>query len=53
MSEIYKIAVPDLPYRIIDRVVDEVREIWCRPVDSVYPVIFLDAIVDKVRPSAR
>ena len=35
--------------RITDKVVTEMAE-WCnRPLDRVYPVIFIDAIVVKVR----
>jgi len=40
---------PDLISTITDAVLDEVREWQARPLDRVYPVIFLDAIVCKVR----
>ena len=35
--------------RITDKVIEEMTE-WCnRPLESVYPVVFIDAIVVKVR----
>lgn len=47
---IYEIEVsPDLISKITDAVLDEVREWQSRPLDPVWPVIFLDAIVCKVR----
>jgi putative transposase len=50
LAEIYDVEVsPDLISRITDAVLDEVRDWQVRPLDPVYPVIFLDAIVCKVR----
>lgn len=50
LAEIYEVEVsPDLISRITDAVLDEVKEWQARPLDPVYPVIFLDAIVCKVR----
>jgi putative transposase len=50
LGEIYEVDVsPDLISKITDAVLDEVKEWQARPLDSVYPVIFLDAIVCKVR----
>jgi putative transposase len=50
LLEIYEVEVsPDLISRITDAVLDEVKEWQARPLDTVYPVIFLDAIVCKVR----
>lgn len=50
LLEIYDIDVsPDLISRITDAVLDEVRDWQARPLDPVYPVVFLDAIVCKVR----
>lgn len=50
LGEIYEVEVsPDLISRITDGVLDEVKDWQARPLDSVYPVIFLDAIVCKVR----
>src|SRR5262245_34370155 len=50
LLEIYEVeASPDLISRITDAVLDEVKEWQARPLDTVYPVVFLDAIVCKVR----
>jgi len=50
LREIYEVDVsPDLISRITDAVLEEVKEWQARPLDTVYPVIFLDAIVCKVR----
>ena len=40
---------PDLISKITDGVLEEVKEWQSRPLDRVYPVIFLDALVCKVR----
>jgi Transposase, Mutator family len=39
----------DLISRVTDAVLDDVREWQQRPLDDVYPVIFLDALVLKIR----
>jgi putative transposase len=50
LIEIYDIEVsPDLISKITDAVLEEVRDWQARPLDRVYPVIFLDAIICKVR----
>lgn len=50
LGEIYDVDVsPDLISRITDAVLEEVRDWQARPLDTVYPVIFLDAIICKVR----
>jgi putative transposase len=50
LGEIYEVDVsPDLISRITDAVLGEVKDWQARPLDAVYPVIFLDAIVCKVR----
>jgi putative transposase len=50
LLEIYDVDVsPDLISTITDAVLEEVRDWQARPLDQVYPVIFLDAIVCKVR----
>ncbi len=50
LLDIYEIEVSaDLISKITDAVLDEVREWQARPLDPVWPVIFLDAIVCKVR----
>ena len=52
LLDIYEIDVsPDLISKITDAVLDEVREWQHRPLEPVWPVIFLDAIVCKVRDS--
>jgi len=50
LLEIYGVEVsPDLISKITDAVHAEVADWHMRPLDSVYPVIFLDALVCKVR----
>ena len=50
LAEIYGVAVGrDLISRVTDAVMEDVREWQQRPLDDVYPVIFLDALVLKVR----
>ena len=50
LVEIYGVDVsPDLVSKITDAVHAEVAEWQTRPLDRVYPVIFLDALVCKVR----
>ena len=50
LAEIYGVQVGrDLISRVTDAVVEDVREWQQRPLDDVYPVIFLDALVLKVR----
>lgn len=50
LREIYGVAVGrDLISRVTDAVMEDVREWQQRPLDDVYPVIFLDALVLKVR----
>ena len=50
LAEIYGVKVGrDLISRVTDAVMDDVREWQQRPLDDVYPVLFLDALVLKVR----
>jgi putative transposase len=50
LAEIYDVDVsPDLISKITDAVHAEVAEWQMRPLDTVYPVVFLDALVCKVR----
>ncbi len=50
LADIYEIEVSaDLISKITDAILEEVREWQARPLDPVWPVIFLDAIVCKVR----
>ena len=50
LSELYGVVVsPDLISRVTGAVLDEVRVWQSRPLDPVYPVIFLDALRVKIR----
>jgi putative transposase len=50
LQEIYGVDVGrDLISRVTDAVMDDVRAWQQRPLDDVYPVIFLDALVLKIR----
>jgi putative transposase len=50
LAEIYGTDVsPDLISRVTDAVADEVQAWQTRPLDPVWPIVFLDALVIKVR----
>src|SRR6266487_1147252 len=50
LAEVYCVKVGrDLISRVTDAVMDDVREWQQRPLDDVYPVVFLDALVLKIR----
>jgi putative transposase len=50
LADLYGVNVGrDLISRVTDAVIDDVREWQQRPLDDVYPVIFLDALVLKIR----
>jgi len=50
LREMYDVDVsPDLISRVTDAVVDELTEWQSRPLDPVYPVIFIDALMVKIR----
>jgi putative transposase len=50
LAELYGVDVGrDLISRVTDAVMDDVREWQQRPLDDVYPVLFLDALVLKIR----
>jgi putative transposase len=50
LAEIYGVKVGrDLISRVTDAVLDDVRAWQQRPLDDVYPVIFLDCLVLKIR----
>src|SRR5499425_2162817 len=50
LREMYQVEVsPDLISRVTDGVVDELTEWQARPLDPVFPVIFIDALMVKVR----
>src|SRR5205814_5915213 len=50
LAEIYGVSVGrDLISRVTDAVMEDVREWQQRPLEDVYPVVFLDALVLKIR----
>ena len=50
LAEMYDVEVsPDLISKITDAVLDELKEWQHRPLDAIYPIVYLDAIVCKVR----
>jgi putative transposase len=54
LKEIYGTDVsPTLISNVTDAVMDEVKAWQTRPLDSVYPIVFFDALVVKVRENQR
>jgi transposase-like protein len=50
LREMYGVEVsPDLILRVTDAVIDELAEWQARPLDRVYPVVFIDALMVKIR----
>ena len=50
LARMYGIEVsPELISRVTDGVVEELNEWQARPLDSVYPIMYIDALVVKVR----
>ena len=50
LRELYAVEVsPDLISRVTDAVLEEVRDWQNRPLDTVYPVVFFDALRVKIR----
>ena len=50
LRELYGVSVGrDLISRVSDAVMDDVREWQARPLDDVYPVLFLDCMMVKIR----
>ena len=50
LAEVYGVKVGrDLISRVTDAVMDDARAWQTRPLDDVYPVVFLDALILKVR----
>jgi putative transposase len=50
LAEIYGVDVGhDLISRVTDAVLDDVREWQARPLEDVYPILFLDALIVKIR----
>ena len=46
-------ASPTLISKVTNAVIDEVIEWQARPLDAVYPIIYLDCIVVKIRQDKR
>ena len=54
LEEIYQVEVsPTLISQVTDAVVDEVRAWQSRPLERVYPILYLDCIMVKIRDSAH
>jgi transposase-like protein len=54
LEEIYGVDVsPDLISRVTDAVVDELNEWQSRPLESVYPIVYIDALVVKIRDQGK
>ncbi len=54
LEEIYEVEVsPALISRVTDAVLDEVKAWQNRPLDAVYPIVYLDAIHLKIRTDGR
>ena len=53
IEDLYGVAIsPELDSRITDTVTDEVMAFQSRPLDEVYPILFLDALFVKIRDSS-
>ena len=54
LEEIYGVEIsPSLISTVTDEVLDEVRAWQSRPLDAVYPILYLDALQVKVRSQGR
>jgi putative transposase len=54
LEEIYGVEVsPSLISTVTDAVLDEVRARQARPLDAVYPILYLDALQVKVKSQGR
>lgn len=52
LKRLYGVDVsPDLISRVTDGVLDELKEWQHRPLDEIYPILYIDALVVKVRTS--
>ena len=52
VEDLYGVSIsPELVSRITDTVADEVTAWQSRPLDAVYPILFLDALFVKIRDS--
>ena len=54
LAEIYQVEIsPSLISEVTDAVVEEVKTWQTRPLENLYPVIFLDALMVKMRHEGR
>jgi transposase-like protein len=54
LQAIYGVEVsPDLVSRVTDAVLDDLREWRSRPLDAVYPVVYLDCLVVTIREAGH
>ena len=54
LEEIYKVEVsPTLISNVTEEVMEEVKSWQSRPLDAVYPIVYLDALVVKIRESGH
>jgi putative transposase len=54
LHELYGVEVsPDLVSRVTDSVVDELTEWQNRPLEQVYPIVYIDALVVKIRDQGK
>jgi putative transposase len=54
LQEIYGVEVsPDLISTVTDSVIEEVRQWQSRPLDPIYPILYLDALQVKVKDQGR
>lgn len=54
LEEIYSVEVsPDLISTVTDGVIDEVRTWQARPLDPLYPILYLDALQVKIKSDGR
>ena len=54
LQDIYQVEVsPELISSVTDAIMDEVKEWQNRPLDDIYPIVFLDAIMLKIRDNGH
>ncbi len=54
LEEIYKVEVsPTLISNVTEAVMEEVKSWQSRPLDAVYPIVYLDALVVKIRDTGH
>ena len=54
LEEIYKVEVsPTLISNVTEAVMEEVKSWQSRPLDAVYPIVYLDALVVKIRETGH